>query len=342
MSDSNKQAKVPLLTEAELQRTSQQHDMPCADDWARQPFLSNESAFSDVAGTEMSLLSTDHAVSRSMIGNAQFDVGIDMIKVRMQAQSLKAIPPGIERSETVSISSFMPRLFINNKTPGEPGGAYVERTRSIDLTIFEVPVRVTMTSVDGIDGISIFCEFNPSHIHEVQRIRPATIEETHKALEALDDFLRPFLIGLHPRLAWNLYRLDLAVDFTPDGPTHEIHAMALPSFRRGRSKVEQYFGKKNIVETTECRSKKAGSLKLYDKRRQMKAVHNIDIEKDLMRIEYQMKRPALRDKMRTVGDLTRAMAHATMESRIKFFSKRLQPKVAATIVVIVGEEVKYA
>jgi hypothetical protein len=70
----------------------------------------------------------------------------------------------------------------------------------------------------------------------------------------------------------------------------------------------------------------------------MKAVHKVDIGEDLMRIEYQIKRSALLDKIRTVGELTQERANTTMESRIKFFIKRLQPELASTEIVINEEE----
>ena len=340
MSHSNKQRQVPLLTEGELQHTTQQHDMAYADDWSQKSvsIASIVKTIRAAVGTDNNPHSTDHAVDRSAIESAQFDVGVDMITVRMDARSMKGDPQDVFGPESISIRPCVPRRGTRAEAPKVSQADQVTRKRSVALYIFESPVRVTVGSVDGIPGVTVYCEFNPSHVQHEQRIRPATIVETHDALRILDDFLRPYFNGLVHRLSWDIYRLDLTVDFTPDGPTHEIHSQALLSFRRGRAKIEQYFGAKGIIETTECRSKKAGSLKLYDKRRQMKAVHKVDIGKDLMRIEHQMKRSALLDKIRTVRDLTQNRANTTMESRIKFFIKRLQPEMASTEIVIDEEE----
>ena len=340
MSHSNKQRQVPLLTEGELQHTTQQHDMAYTDDWSQKSvsIASIVKTIRAAVGTDNNPHSTDHAVDRSAIESAQFDVGVDMITVRMDARSMKGDPEEVFGPESISIRPCVPRRGTRAEAPKVSQADQVTRKWSKALYIFESPVRVTVGSVDGIPGVTVYCEFNPSHVQHEQRIRPATINETHDALRVLDDFLRPYFNGLVHRLSWDIYRLDLTVDFTPDGPTHEIHSQALLSFRRGRAKIEQYFGAKGIIETTECRSKKAGSLKLYDKCRQMKNVHKVDIGKDLMRIEHQMKRSALLDKIRTVRDLTQNRANTTMESRIKFFIKRLQPEMASTEIVIDEEE----
>ena len=340
MSHSNKQRQVPLLTEGELQHTTQQHDMAYADARSQKSvsIASIVKTIRAAVGTDNNPHSTDHAIDRSAIESAQFDVGIDMITVRMDAYSMKGNPEEVFGPEIISILPFVPRRGTRTEAAKVPQAHHVTRKWSIALYIFESPVRVTVGSVDGIPGVTVYCEFNPSHVQHEQRIRPATINETHDALRVLDDFLRPYFNGLVHRLSWDIYRLDLTVDFTPDGSTHEIHSQALLSFRRGRAKIEQYFGAKGIIETTECRSKKAGSLKLYDKRRQMKDVHKVDIGKDLMRIEHQMKRSALLDKIRTVRDLTQNRANTTMESRIKFFIKRLQPEMASTKIVINEEK----
>lgn len=340
MSHSNKQRQVPLLTEGELQHTTQQHNMAYADDWSKKSvsIASIVNTIRDSIGTDDNPYSTDHAVDRSAIEGAQFDVGIDKITVRMDARSMRGNPEEVFGPESISIRPCVPRRGTRAEAPKVSQADQVTRKRSIAVYIFESPVRVTVGSVDGIPGVTVYCEFNPSHVQHEQRIRPATINETHDALRVLDDFLRPYFNGLVHRLSWDVYRLDLTVDFTPDGPTHEIHSQALLSFRRGRAKIEQYFGKKGIVETTECRSKKAGALKLYDKRRQMKTVHKVDIGEELMRIEYQIKRSALLDKIRTVGELTQERANTTMESRINFFIKRLRPQVVMTAVVIDEEK----
>ena len=340
MSHSNKQRQVPLLTEGELQHTTQQHDRAYAADWSQKSvsIASIVKTIRAAVGTDNNPHSIDHAVDRSAIESAQFDVGVDMITVRMDARSMKGDPQDVFGPESISIRPCVPRRGTRAEAPKVSQADQVTRKRSIALYIFESPVRVTVGSVDGIPGVTVYCEFNPSHVQHEQRIRPATIVETHDALRVLDDFLCPYFNGLVHRLSWDIYRLDLTVDFTPDGPTHEIHSQALLSFRRGRAKIEQYFGAKGIIETTECRSKKAGSLKLYDKRRQMKAVHKVDIGKDLMRIEHQMKRSALLDKIRTVRDLTQNRANTTMESRIMFFINRLRPQVVMTAVVIDEEE----
>ena len=340
MSHSNKQRQVPLLTEGELQHTTQQHDMAYADDWSQKSvsIASIVKTIRAAVGTDNNPHSIDHAVDRSVIESAQFDVGVDMITVRMDARSMKGDPEEVFGPESISIRPCVPRRGTRAEAPKVSQADQVTRKWSIALYIFESPVRVTVGSVDGIPGVTVYCEFNPSHVQHEQRIRSATINETRDALRVLDDFLRPYFNGLVHRLSWDIYRLDLTVDFTPDGPTHEIHSQALLSFRRGRAKIEQYFGAKGIIETTECRSKKAGSLKLYDKCRQMKNVHKVDIGKDLMRIEHQMKRSALLDKIRTVRDLTQNRANTTMESRIKFFIKRLQPEMASTEIVIDEEE----
>ena len=340
MSHSNKQRQVPLLTEGELQHTTQQHDMAYADDWSQKSvsIASIVKTIRAAVGTDNNPHSIDHAVDRSAIESAQFDVGVDMITVRMDARSMKGDPEEVFGPESISIRPCVPRRGTRTEAAKVPQAHHVTRKWSKALYIFESPVRVTVGSVDGIPGVTVYCEFNPSHVQHEQRIRSATINETRDALRVLDDFLRPYFNGLVHRLSWDIYRLDLTVDFTPDGPTHEIHSQALLSFRRGRAKIEQYFGAKGIIETTECRSKKAGSLKLYDKRRQMKAVHKVDIGKDLMRIEHQIKRSALLDKIRTVGDLSQNRANTTMESRIMFFIKRLCPQVTMTAVVIDEEE----
>ena len=340
MSHSNKQRQVPLLTEGELQHTTQQHDMAYADDWSQKSvsIASIVKTIRAAVGTDNNPHSIDHAVDRSAIESAQFDVGVDMITVRMDARSMKGDPQDVFGPESISIRPCVPRRGTRAEAPKVSQADQVTRKWSKALYIFESPVRVTVGSVDGIPGVTVYCEFNPSHVQHEQRIRPATINETHDALRVLDDFLRPYFNALDHRLSWDIYRLDLTVDFTPDGPTHEIHSQALLSFRRGRAKIEQYFGTKGIIETTECRSKKAGSLKLYDKRRQMKNVHKVDIGKDLMRIEHQMKRSALLDKIRTVRDLTQNRANTTMESRIMFFINRLRPQVVMTAVVIDEEE----
>jgi hypothetical protein len=340
MSHSNKHDEVPLLTEGELHNTTQQHDMANTDEWTPKGVSSAsivKSLRASIGGDD-NPHSIDHAVGRSRIESAQFDVGVDMITVRMDARSMKGNPQDVFGPEITLIRPCVPRRGTRVEAPKVSQADQVTRKWSIALYIFESPVRVTVGSVDGIPGVTVYCEFNPSHVQHEQRIRPATIDETHDALQTLDDFLRPYFNGLNHRLSWDIYRLDLAVDFTPDGPTHEIHSQALLSFRRGRAKIQQYFDKKAMVETTECRSKKAGSLKMYDKRRQMKAVHKVDIGQDLMRIEYQIKRSALLDKIRTVGELTQERANTTMESRIKFFIKRLQPEMASTEIVINEEE----
>lgn len=336
MSHSNKHDQVPLLTEGELHNTTRQHDMTITDEWTPKgvSIASIVNSLRVSIGGDDNPHSIDHAVGRSTIESTQFDVGVDMITVRMDARSMKANPQDVFGPEITLIRPCVPRRGTRAEAPKVSQADQVTRKRSIALYIFKSPVRVTVVSVDGIPGVTVYCEFNPSHVQDEQRIRPATIDETHDALQTLDDFLRPYFNGLNHRLSWDIYRLDLAVDFTPDGPTHEIHSQALLSFRRGRAKIEQYFGKKKFVETTECRSKKAGALKLYDKRRQMKAVHKVDIGEDLMRIEYQIKRSALLDKIRTVGELTQDRANTTMESRIKFFIKRLQPELASTEIVI--------
>ena len=340
MSHSNKQRQVPLLTEGELQHTTQQHDMAYADARSQKSvsIASIVDTIRAAVGTDNNPYSTDHAVDRSVIESAQFDVGIDKITVRMDARSMRGNPEEVFGPESISIRPCVPRRGTRAEAPKVSQADQVTRKRSVALYIFESPVRVTVGSVDGIPGVTVYCEFNPSHVQHEQRIRPATINETHDALRVLDDFLRPYFNGLVHRLSWDVYRLDLTVDFTPDGPTHEIHSQALLSFRRGRAKIEQYFGKKGIVETTECRSKKAGALKLYDKRRQMRNVHKVDIGEELMRIEYQIKRSALLDKIRTVGELTQERANTTMESRIKFFIKRLQTEMASTKIVINEEK----
>ena len=336
MSHSNKHDQVPLLTEGELHNTTRQHDMTITDEWTPRGVSSASIVNSLRAsiGWDDNPHSIDHAVGRSTIESGQFEVGVDMITVRMDARSMKGNYQEVFGPEIISILPFVPRRGTRTEAAEVPQSSCVKRKWSRTLSIFQSPVKVTVGSEDGIPGVTVYCEFNPSHVQDEQRIRPATIQETHDALQTLDDFLRPYFNGLNHRLSWDIYRLDLAVDFTPDGPTHEIHSQALLSFRRGRAKIQQYFGKNGFVETTECRSKKAGALKLYDKRRQMKAVHKVDIGEDLMRIEYQIKRSALLDKIRTVGELTQERANTTMESRIKFFIKRLRPEVASTEIVI--------
>jgi hypothetical protein len=340
MSHSNKQRQVPLLTEGELHNTTQQNEMSITDEWASKAanIASTVSEIRASFGFDSKPHSTHYAVGRRLIENAQFEVGIDMIKVRMSATSMKVNPEEVFGPEFTSLLPDIPVGGFVAGSPRESRMPHVIRIWSAAFHIFESPVRVTVRLEDGVYGVVIYCEFNPSHVRNEQRIRPATVSQTYSALEALDELLRPFFNGLNHRWSWDIYRLDLTVDFTPDGPTHEIHSQALKSFRRGSGKLEQYFGKKGVIETTECRTKKAGSLRLYDKRRQMKAVYGVEIGSDLMRIEYQMMRPALRDKIRTVGNLTEELAHFTMESRIKFFIKRLQREVASTEIVINEEQ----
>ena len=146
MSHSNKQRQVPLLTEGELQHTTQQHDMAYADDWSQKSvsIASIVKTIRAAVGTDNNPHSIDHAVDRSAIESAQFDVGVDMITVRMDARSMKGDPQDVFGPESISIRPCVPRRGTRAEAPKVSQADQVTRKWSKALYIFESPVRVTV------------------------------------------------------------------------------------------------------------------------------------------------------------------------------------------------------